>query len=292
MHRFGVAKRYGKDFNALMENLSDQSIDSYEIGFSYGIPDTFFNSSIDSINKFGIKISAHLPFYISWKNEEKTRNSVNQLSRGFKFSSKYNTISVFHLGFYGNKSFKELKPIIVSSILESFELASSYSKMNRAGLGIETTGRQAEIGTLEEVLEICSSLPQNVAIPVIDWAHIWARSNGNFLKKREDFENVITKIENHFAIKDFYFHGSGVEFKEGNEIRHLSVQTCLPPLPFLLDVLKENGYNYTMIVESPNPINDAIWLKQVSLNPKLWFSHAQKQLNENINKQRNLFDFF
>ena len=106
--------------------------------------------------------------------------------------------------------------------------------MNHAKLGIETTGRQAEIGTLEEVLEICSSLPLNIAIPVIDWAHLWARSNGSFPKKREDFENVLTKIENLFGINDFYFHGGGVEFKEGNEKRHLSVQTCLPPLPFLL----------------------------------------------------------
>jgi len=289
MNRFGVAKRYDKDFNAVMKNLNDKNIDSFEIGFPYGIPDIFFKSSNESINRSRVKVSAHLPFYISWKNEEKTRNSISQLNRGLKFSIKYNTISVFHLGFYGNKSFKELKPIIVSSILESLEMLNN-KEMNLAKLGVETTGRQAEIGTLDEVLEICSSLPQNI-IPVIDWAHLWARSNGTFLTKRDDFENVLNKIERKFKTNTFYFHGGGVEFKNGNEKRHLSVKTCLPPIPFLLDVLEEKGYKYTMIVESPDAIKDALWLKQVSLNPKSLFSHAQKQIDDNVDKQKRLSDY-
>ena len=135
MPEFGVARRYGKDIESLLLRLNQRDIDAYEIGFVYGIPQNF-NYQIKNIaEKYKIKLSAHLPFYISWKNKEKIMNSINHLSRGVNFSLKLSTITVFHLGFYGGKSYRILKPKIISSICESIKLInSSFCLLGEDGL--------------------------------------------------------------------------------------------------------------------------------------------------------------
>lgn len=293
MPTFGVARQYGKDIESLLLKLNNSNIDAYEIGFVYGIPQNF-NYKIKNIaEKYKIKLSAHLPFYISWKNKEKIMNSINHLSQGVNFSLKLSTIAVFHLGFYGGKSYRVLKPKITSSICESIKLINNSLNLKQPVLGIETTGKTSEIGTLDEVIDICKTLTSDLVIPILDWAHIFARSNGKIPKSSIDFKNILDRIENELGIKNFYFHGSGVEYKNGQEKKHLSVKTCSPPLPYLFSVLNDHGYDYKLIVESPDAIKDTLWLKEVSKNPKKWFDYTQKSLiNSMKSQQKNLIDFF
>jgi hypothetical protein len=58
-------------------------------------------------------------------------------------------------------------------------------------------------------------------------------------------------------------------------------------LPFLFAVLNEASYDYTVIVESPEAIQDLIWLKEVSRSPESWFEFAQKQMGA-LNHQAQL----
>ena len=147
-------------------------------------------------------------------------------------------------------------------------------------LGIETTGKRHEIGSLDEVLSIVNALSVEIAVPVVDWAHIFARSNGRFPRSVDDFSSVLTRLENETGIDTFYFHGSGIEYKDYRERRHLSVKTCKPPLPYLFAVLGDAGYDYRFIVESPNAIEDLAWLKQVSESPESWFDFTREQIGQ------------
>ncbi|MDH5441452.1 MAG: hypothetical protein OEY31_12700, partial [Candidatus Bathyarchaeota archaeon] len=126
---------------------------------------------------------------------------------------------------------------------------------------------------------VVDKLSLDVAIPVIDWAHIFARANGRFPRTMDDFRLVLTRLEDELGLDNFYFHGSGIEYKNGQERRHLSVRTCRPPLPYLFAVLGDMGYDYSFIVESPDAmlLEDLAWLRRVSHNPKSWFSFAQNQ---------------
>jgi sugar phosphate isomerase/epimerase len=90
---------------------------------------------------------------------------------------------------------------------------------------------------------------------------------------------VIAKLED-VSPKNFYFHGSGIEFKNFQEKRHLTAKTCAPPLPHLLQVLKEGGYEYTFIVESPNAIEDVLWLREVLEDPSGWIEFAERKMRE------------
>ena len=64
-----------------------------------------------------------------------------------------------------------------------------------------------------------------------------------------------------------YFHGGGIEFKNGNEVRHISVKTGHPPIPLILAALRTSGKSHvTYIVESPDSIADVAWLRALAEN--------------------------
>ena len=275
---FGVARRYAKDINAFLQKLQENSIEAYEIGFVYGVRDNFPEETVKLARELKIKLSGHIPFFISWSSEEKALKSIEHISRGIRFAARLQTIVVCHLGYYGAKSFEELRHTIVEGISNAIDLAKEQHNFSSPALGIETTGKKSEIGSLDEVLSVVSDLPIGVAVPVIDWAHIFARSNGKFPHNMDDFRRILTRLEDEMEMKNFYFHGSGIEYKNRHEKRHLTVRTCRPPLPYLFAVLNDAGYDYTIIVESPDAIEDLIWLKEVSKSPESWFSFVQKQI--------------
>ena len=278
---FGVARRYAKDMRTFLQKLHENLVGAYEIGFAYGVPNNFPEETVKLAKELKIKLSGHIPFFLSWASEEKEAKSVEHLLRGLRFAVRLQTIAVCHLGYYGAKSFEELRPTIIRRINDAIDLAKQHhssSHLGRARLGIETTGKKSEIGSLDEVLSVVNELTIEVAIPVIDWAHIFARSNGKFPQNLDDFRLVLARLEDEMGMKKFYFHGSGIEYKNGHEKRHRSVKICRPPLPYLFAVLDDAGYDYTLIVESPHAIEDLIWLKEVSKSPESWFSFVEKQV--------------
>jgi deoxyribonuclease-4 len=276
MPTFGVARRYANDIDAFLQKLHENSIGAYEIGFAYGVPNDFPEDTIKKAENLEIKLSGHIPFFISWSTEEKAINSIEHLSRGIKFASKAKTISVCHLGHYGTRTFEELRRRIVAGIKSAVDIAQAQNNQGGPVLGLETTGKKAEIGTVDEVLSIVADLSTNVAVPVIDWAHIFARSDGKFPQSMDDFRHILFRLENQLGIKSFYFHGSGIEYKNGQEKRHLSLKTCKPPLQYLMGTLRDAGYDYTLIIESPEAIEDLIWFKQVANNPEAYFDFVKK----------------
>jgi len=58
----------------------------------------------------------------------------------------------------------------------------------KAKIGIETTGRLGETGSLDNVIDICRRTSNTE--PVINWGHVHARGAG-YLKTQQDFINVI-----------------------------------------------------------------------------------------------------
>ena len=278
MQRLGVAKIYGKDINSFLPKLQQQGVEAYEIGFAYGVDEKIPNETIAIAKNCGIKLSGHIPFFISWVNEEKRLNSIKHFIKGMSFAARLETIAVCHMGYYGDKSFEQLKGQVISGIKEALNQVKQNFDIKKPVLGLETTGKKAEIGTLDEVILITKELPEYV-IPIIDWAHLFARSNGKFLRNVDNFYQVLCQLEIETNLKEFYFHVSGIEYKDGNERKHQSIKSCQPPLPYLFHVLNKAGYDYTAIIESPEAIDDLKWLKQMSKEPEQWFDFAENALS-------------
>ncbi len=267
MPKFGVARKYAKDLPKYIEELSRNKVDSYEMGFAYGIPEDISKDILTRAHQINIQLSGHLPFWINLGNSQFEKNRKYLLS-GLNIAQKLDSTVVFHLGFYGGKKFRNLKNQIVSQIQKVLEI----SNIDNGKLGIETTGKREAIGTIDEIIFLLNEIDDERVVPILDWSHIFARNDGQYPYKIQDFEEILLKFENELGYKPNYFHGGGVIFKNGNEVKHTTSQKCQPPLPYLFQAFHNLKYtDYTLIVESPDSINDIVWLRKVWNCPEKYF---------------------
>ena len=124
-------------------------------------------------------------------------------------------------------------------------------------------------------------------IPIIDIAHMYARSNGLSPSKREDFQKILEDLDK-LSLRKLYFHAGGIEYSKGNEKKHISVKKCEPPLAFLLDELEKRGQDAFIIIESPISIEDIKWTRE---NKNTFLDYTKTQLLKN-RKQNLLQEFF
>ena len=260
MIRLGVARKYGKDLLKYIETISHQNVDAYEMGFAYGVPNLFPDQALELAQKKNILLSGHLPFWINLGNLSNTEKNIKYLVDGFRIAEQLQSTVVFHLGFYGRNNFKEILP----NILSCFEQAFIQFPLKNGRIGIETTGKQKAIGTVDEIIEIINLIKNPCVVPIIDWSHVFARSSGLDANGYNGFSSILQKFEDKCCIIPDYFHGGSVLYENGNEKKHQSAKFLSPSMPSLLCVLKDRGYqNFTMIIESPDSINDVNWLKKM-----------------------------
>ena len=266
--RLGVARKYAKDLPEFILELHKNDIESYEIGFAFGVPGNIPEEVIISSKKYGVNLSCHLPFWINFGNRNNEKN-LKYLIAGLKIAEQLGSVAVFHLGFYNKKKWDDIKNYAKDIIKK----ALSISNTEKGKIGIETTGKQKAIGTIDEIIELIKIIDDERVIPIIDWSHIFARNNGIYPYTYQDFVELLSKVEREIGYKPFYFHGGGIEYKDGNEVKHTSAKAHKPPLPYLFAALRDLNYNnFTFIIESPDSIEDVKWLKRVLRSPEEFFN--------------------
>jgi deoxyribonuclease-4 len=194
-----------------------------------------------------IKLSIHAPYFINLCNEEKVKASEKRIldscERAYHMGAN---IVVFHPGYYGKKSSEECFDMVLSSCKE---MAKKYPGVF---LGLETTGKKSQFGTLEEIMKIHSKVKE--CLPVIDFAHIYARNNGNI-----NYEEIFSKTKD---LKFLHTHFSGIEFTEKGERKHLPISKSKPDYKEIAkNILKQKIKEITLISESPLLEKDALMMK-------------------------------
>jgi len=117
-------------------------------------------------------------------------------------------------------------------------------------IGIETTGKVNELGTIENVIEICKRTSNTV--PVINWAHVHAR--GGYLKTQDDYKKIIDKVKEgigHQWLNDALFFFSGVKYGLSGEIAHISFVDSDLNLFHLIRTILAYSIKGTLIFEEP-----------------------------------------
>ncbi len=140
----------------------------------------------------GIALSLHAPYYISLSSidEEKRLGSAKYVLQSLKVSRAMGADRiVVHCGSAGKISREE------ATVLAKDTLRHILSEMDKEGYGdiflcIETMGKINQLGTLSEVLELCTLSP--LFIPCVDFGHLNARTGGG-LKTAEDYEKSFTR---------------------------------------------------------------------------------------------------
>lgn len=202
----------------------------------------------------GITLSLHAPYYISMSSveEEKRLNSINYILSSAKAVDYMggNRI-VVHTGSCGKISRETALELAIDT------MKTAITALDEAGLGHihicpETMGKVNQLGTLDEVLELCKI--DERLIPCIDFGHLNARDLGYF-KTKEDYKTVFQKIENALGydrLCNFHSHFSKIEYTTGGEKRHLTFADTVygPDFEPVLDLVVQKKCSPTFICES------------------------------------------
>lgn len=252
--------------------VKEEGLSALEIEFVRGVSmGSELAGKIGSLaRKLDISLSCHAPYWINCSalEEQKTRNSVRHLSDCIRVGENLGDqrfVIVFHPGFYLGQSSEEAGKKVISTMKEAISEIKARG-LKKVSLGMETTGKQAQFGTLPEILEIASEL--DFTVPVVDFAHLHARSKGA-MKTEQDYLSVFSAIEKALGPKEareLHCHFSELNFDpvKGNEKNHVPIGTGPGPefLP-LAKVISKNGFSPTIICESPLLDKDALKLKAI-----------------------------
>jgi deoxyribonuclease-4 len=125
--------------------------------------------------------------------------------------------------------------------------------------GLETMGKQASFGTLEEIIELCKNLKH--LVPYLDPAHIYARQGGQI-----DYNDMLDKLEN-LKLRKWHSHFSGIKYSlvgigRGNERKHAPMKMAGPDFEeYAKEILRRNT-DITIISESPILEIDSLAMKE------------------------------
>jgi hypothetical protein len=121
----------------------------------------------------------------------------------------------------------------------------------RVNIGVETTGSIRELGSVEDVIDICRRTRSTE--PVLNWAHIHARSAG-LLKNPEKYQQIIEKVRQGIGmpwLKNAFFLFSGVRYGPSGEIDHISFLNSDLRLEHLIRSAMVYDIKGTLIFEEP-----------------------------------------
>lgn len=202
----------------------------------------------------GITLSLHAPYYISMSSveEEKRLNSIKYILDSAKaVDFMGGDRIVVHTGSCGKISREKALELA----MDTMKLA--VNALDNAGLSHihicpETMGKVNQLGTLDEVLELCTI--DERLIPCIDFGHLNARDLG-ILKTKSDFEQIFIAIKNKLGedrLKSFHSHFSKIEYTTGGEKKHLTFADTLygPDFEPVMELTCKYGCNPVFICES------------------------------------------
>ncbi|MBI3588119.1 TIM barrel protein [Candidatus Micrarchaeota archaeon] len=205
-----------------------------------------------------IRLSIHAPYFINLCSQEKEKLAASKkriadsLDRAEALQAEGPV--VVHPGFFQKRPESECMQAVVDAC---FEFSAAYP---RVVLGLETTGKHSAFGSLAEILETCSRVGRKNVVPVVDFAHIYARNNG-----RIDFGAVLDEFLS-YGYTSLSAHFSSINFSEKGELNHLPISENKPPFAPLAAELKKRSSKFDsvhLICESPLLEDDCARMKAI-----------------------------
>lgn len=250
--------------------LRNMGLDAYEYSCARGVrikADTAEQLGA-AAKENGICVSVHAPYYINLASEDS-----EVVKKSFKYITDTSSAAelmgasrvVIHPGSLGKLTRDKALANIRSNLYKVLEI------INKNGINVslcpETLGKKNQMGTLEEILELC--LFDSSLIPTIDFAHLHALGSGA-LKNRSNYERVFERI---FTVlgeergRLIHMHYSRVEYTEkGGEKKHWSYEDTDygPEFEPLAECLIKYKIHGTIICESRGTMaEDAIKIKKI-----------------------------
>ncbi len=247
--------------------LRERGLDAYEFEAGSGLrtSDATLSAIGRAASENGILMSLHTPYFISLSGveEEKRLKSLVYIEASLHAAELLGAHTiVVHSGSAAKITRAE------AMRLASDTLSRCADQMGNTPIhiGLETMGKINQLGTLDEVIELCRIAP--CYYPVVDFGHMNARELGSYFTDvdsyRAVFDRVGTALGDDVA-KYMHCHFSKIEFTKAGEKRHLTFadEVFGPSFEPLAEAIVREGVCPNIICESDGTMaEDALYMKR------------------------------
>lgn len=242
-----------------LRRLSAASLDAMEVQFVRQVSMSLERAEAlgNEAAAAGVRLSAHAPYYVNFNSanvETRDRSVMWVLESLRRAQAMGASVVVVHAASYGKEQ-ENATARVEEGLLRVRERMDDEGI--RTAIGLETMGKKGSWGTLDEIASVAASVEGTV--PVLDFAHIHARSAGG-LRSADDFAEIIAECRS-ISGEDPHCHVSGVEYGDKGERKHLPLDSKEPDYGLLAEASVHLGEDAVLIVESPRPLDDAVLLR-------------------------------
>ncbi len=237
----------------------------YEAGNGLSASPTVLSAIGREANENNIKMSFHTPYFISLSGvvEEKRLNSINYIRQSLDAAKLLGAGTiVVHSGSAAKITRDEAMRLAGDTLVKTLQSVDTYG----IKIGLETMGKINQLGTLDEVLELCRI--DSAFVPVVDFGHLNARDLGGVFVSADDYLRVFDKIDRALGADiatNLHCHFSKIEWTKSGEKRHLTFEDEIygPGFEPLCEIIYKNNLSPTIICESAGTQSeDALAMKK------------------------------
>lgn len=250
--------------------LKGMGLEAYEYSCSKGVKigEATAKEIGQQASENGIFLSIHAPYYISMssEDEQKRANSIKYVMDTLRVAKWMGAKRiVIHTGSCSKVDRKWALQTAIGVLSDTVKIA------DEAGYGDitlcpEVLGKHNQLGTLEEIIEMCKI--DERLIPCVDLGHVHARGLG-ILNSEEDFAAVMDIVENELGkerAKVLHIHFSRIEFSKGGEKKHWTYADTQfgPEFSHFAPILVKRKMEPVIICESRGMMaEDALTFKRI-----------------------------
>lgn len=230
----------------------------YEAGNGLSASPAVLSAIGQAAKENNIKMSFHTPYFISLSGvvEEKRLNSINYIRQSLDAARLLGAGTiVVHSGSAAKITRDEAMRLAADTLVRTLNEVDTYG----IKIGLETMGKINQLGTLDEVLELCRI--DSAFVPVVDFGHLNARDLGGVFVSADDYLSVFDKIDRALGADvacNLHCHFSKIEWTGSGEKRHLTFEDRFygPDFEPLCEVIYKNNLSPTIICESAGTQSD------------------------------------
>ena len=260
MTKFGPAGN-SESFNAKFKStlhappwLKELGLSAYEYQCGHGV--TVGQATAEKLGalmaEHGVTLSLHAPYYIVLTNPDSFDKNLGHLRKSCRAAQWMGAKRVVvHSGIAGKGERETAFQTARDTLARALEV---LREEGYGGISLcpEVMGKISQLGTLEEVLELC--LIDQTLIPCVDFGHLYARTLGEFAAA-EHYIKACELMESKLGAeraRRLHIHFSRIEYRQSGEYKHLTLDDKQfgPDFEPLAEVLKPRGYEPVVICES------------------------------------------
>lgn len=236
--------------------LRERGLDLFEYSFGRGVRISADTAEAigNEADKYNIEMSVHAPYFINFASpeQEKADNSITYLTSSLKALKHFHgSRCVFHTGSEGKQPRAEAFARAKDNFIRALA-AIEEQRLDDMLVCPETMGKQAQIGTVDEVVELCKLAPN--VYPCVDFGHVNSLYQGA-LKTSDDFQRIVDKLFDGLGeekTKNMHVHFSKIQYGAKGEIRHLTFADDIygPEFEPFCDVIIKNNLTPHILSES------------------------------------------